>query len=209
MSHAFFHKKRQYRAANSLDERKTWIKAGISIVFLAFLLLNTSQASAHTAGQSFEKTVGDYLVDIGYDALEVKEGQEIVLDMALIEKPGSLGWKYADYDSVWLQISMEGQEPFRSVSPVGLPSPVMAKHTFEKAGDYQLAVRFLKGEEVLADAAFTLDVKGANEESFLSKAFSYFLFIVFLAVVVGVIWVRRNAPKANPATHRTTTKRKK
>jgi hypothetical protein len=155
-------------------------------------------AFAHAIGQSLEKEVGEYLVDIGYDAVDINAGQEVLFNAVLIRDPGTSAWQYGPYDEVWLQIKRGNAEPFRAIIPVRQPSPVNVRYRFPEAGTYQLSARFLAGDTVLADASFALPVYGASDDGTSVKAAALILFGSMLFLVIGVVWYRRYTPTPLP-----------
>ena len=55
----------------------------MKLVILAIMLVSVLAVSAHGTGASWETTVGDYLIDIGYDPAEIIEKQPVVFDFAI------------------------------------------------------------------------------------------------------------------------------
>jgi hypothetical protein len=167
----------------------------------ACLACSVLPASAHSIGQSLEKKVGDYLVDIGYDALDITEGQEIRFDAVLIQNPGSLQWQYAPVDEVWFQIKKEGLEPFRDDIPLKLPAPAFTRYRFAEGGSYTLSVRFLGAGKTLAETSFPLSVRSKASQESATKNVALTLFGLLLVFVVGVVGYRRYAavPPASSA----------
>lgn len=149
----------------------------------------------HGVGQTLEREVGGFLIDIGYDAPEITKGQEVLFNAALLKDAGTTRWSYAPYDEVWIQIGPDGGEPMRAIIPVRTPSPVNLKYVFTDAVEHHLSVRFLGDGKTLAETSFELPVSasattGGGQDA---KGLYLMLFGVFLLVIVGVVGYRRYA----------------
>ena len=173
----------------------------LSLLAAAFLTASSANAEAHLIGQSFEKKVGEYLVDVGYDTMDITQGQQVVFNATLIKNPGTLQWEYAPFDSMWFQLKKEGGEPFRKVIPLKLPGPVNVRYDFAESGEYELAVAFLQGEEILAQASFDVPVRSIEAKDDTAKSVALVLFSVFLFIVISVVWHRRHGSAAAPVSN--------
>ena len=198
MFYAYFLKDSQSLRSWFRWHSKVTLARCLAWIPLAAIVLYAPPSSGHGVGQTMEQEVGDYLVDIGVDTVEILEEQDAVFDMALVEHAGTLQWEYAPYDTVWVMMSQEGKEPLRTILSVKNPAPILLTHRFDDPGDVRLAVRFLQdGEEKLADASFTLNVHSKDESG--GKGIALALFALFLMGVIGVVWYRRNET-AQPAS---------
>jgi hypothetical protein len=108
---------------------------------------------AHEEGLSFEKVVGAYKVDVGYE--EATAGEAAVFDFELFNA------KTEDpqpFDNVWVRATKGGTTVFAG--------PIAAEHfgkpgfslMFSEAGSYMLSVRYVKGSETLAEAEFPFTI---------------------------------------------------
>lgn len=131
-------------------------------VFLLTLVavLFANVAFAHETGLSFEKAVGDYVVDVGFDADIIKEAEPVQLDAVLWNKEKT---QSQDYSDVFVRIqSAEEETVFASdffKPQIGSAGAVFA---FPKAGDYVMEVIFIKDEQLLAKTEFEVNVKEAT-----------------------------------------------
>ncbi len=128
------------------------------IIIAVSLLFATNLVLAHGTGQSFEKPVGDYLVDIGIDAVTSYAGEQIRLDFNLWNKEKT---ESIDFSDVWVRIAPK--DGFGIVFAGYLDRPEFGltgmTFTFPKGGDYQLTVRFNKdGEKIAEDVSFDTTV---------------------------------------------------
>ena len=117
-------------------------------------------AGAHISGQSFEKKVGDYLVDAGCDALTFVPDQKNFCNFGLIENAGTLNWDYAPFDEVHVAISADGtdEQPFREEVKLLAPIPAFIVYAFPHTGAYTMNVRFLENRKLLAETSFPVTV---------------------------------------------------
>lgn len=174
--------------------------AGLTMLLSA---LCVPLASAHVTGNYLERTVGEYLVDIGYDTFTILEKQTIVFNAALIKDAGSLEWDYAPADALWIQITPPHADVFRTFIPIKQPGPVNASYTFDEPGTYRLAVRFLEGETVLAETSFPLTVHSIASQTSQTKTIALTLFAAFLAFVIYTKWARRTQERKTVSHRRT------
>ena len=119
---------------------------------------------AHGLGQSLEKEVNGYIIDVGYDAIDVIEtGAPIRFDFNLLTKDRA---STGGFTHVWVKISPNDT----GLSFAGFlhrPEFLLTgmSYTFQNAGQYELTVRFLDNEDKnLAEATFPLEVKGKDLE---------------------------------------------
>ena len=118
-------------------------------------------ASAHAVGHSLEKLVNGYLVDIGYDRVEVVKGDMVNFSFGLIEHPGTFSWDFAPFTTVEMEISAPPELSFRKMLEATSYGPPVLAYTFAHTGPYELDVRYLQGKTVLAAARFPLQVRSS------------------------------------------------
>lgn len=168
------------------------------ITIITFLLLATQAVYGHGLGQSFEKEVGDHVIDVGYDAPDkVYAGEAIRFDFNLWQKNRT---DVADFDHVWVRIAPE-EEGILFVGFLYRPEFLLTgmSYAFADAGQYELTVRFLdKDDKNLAEGSFPLDV--VTEEALPSSLMSAgtlagFLFGAFVgAGIVFLATRKKSAP---------------
>lgn len=131
-------------------------------------LCGPSLLSAHGSGLSFEKEVGEYLVDIGYDS-EPRTGVPVRFEFNLL----TLAGEPASFDEVWVRILEEKM--------TSLAGPIRGQelgrttllYEFSDEGVYTLDVSYRKNGNELAEAAFDLLV-GAGAENPSRSPWMYF-----------------------------------
>ena len=149
-------------------------------LFLTTLfILSAGIASGHGLGQSFEQKAGNYLVDVGYSSPDnIETGDFTRFDFNLWKEDKS---DVVDFDHVWVRIAPQGGRGANFAGFFYHPTPLSSgmSYKFEKAGTYELTVRFLdKDEANIAEATFSLEV--ISEGSFLS-------FLKFSSTILGVL----------------------
>lgn len=125
------------------------------------LLLLPAFASAHGGQPSLEKTVGPYLVDIGFDRIGMRPGEEVTFDFDLFTATGALNFvkftnvnvEFATKDGVTVHEQVVENEE------VNVPS---MKYTFNKAGTYVMHVTYMRGDEQIVYTTFELPVGTTN-----------------------------------------------
>ena len=156
------------------------------------------RSGALITGQSFEKKVGDYLVDAGCDTLTFIPGQKNFCNFGLIEHPGSLNWDYAPFDEVDVTISADGtdEQPFRQEVKLTAPIPAFIVYAFPHTGAYTMHVLFLENRRLLAETSFPVTV--SSPPSWISSNRLWTIIIGGILVVAGVYAMMETARKHLP-----------
>lgn len=136
-----------------------------STIIVSFLIF-AQFVSGHSLGQSLEKQINGYFVDVGYDATDkIYTGDTIRFDFNLwIEDKSDM----ADFDHVWVRIAPK-EEGIAFAGFLYRPEFLLTgmSYTFQEAGPYELTVRFLdKDDKSLAEALFPLIVEKPSSFSF-------------------------------------------
>ena len=133
---------------------------------------------AHTTGASFEKQIGKYTVDIGYDTTVPQAGERLVLDFNLENKDTTL----AAFDYVWVRISSDTETVLATGihrADVG-PTSLLFAIPGDFRGPLTINARFEKGENTLAETSFELPVKSTGLSPFFGAVLG-----AILGLVVG------------------------
>lgn len=128
--------------------------AGVAAAVLVF---------AHGGGQSLEKIVGDYKLDIGFDAEDgVKAGQSALFDFNLFTASGE---KEVDFTDVWVRIMQDARIIFAgSIIKPEFGAPRMTAF-FPQSGVYELTVRFQNKGEQIIETPLLLNVPEGEKRS--------------------------------------------
>lgn len=126
-----------------------------------FLVLSSFQfAGAHSLGQSLEKQVNGYFIDVGYSAVDkIYTSDTIRFDFNLWNENRA---DVAGFDHVWVRIAPKDKEGISFAGFLYRPEFLLTgmSYTFQEAGLYELTVRFLdKDDKNLAEASFPLTVE--------------------------------------------------
>ena len=147
-------------------------------------------AHGHGFGQSFEKVMDNYIIDVGIDALDLVAGEPVRFDFILWNKDRTEAIEFTD---AWVRIAPAD----RGIVFAGnLHQPEFGStgmtYVFPKSGDYELTVRFQQNGEPIVEANFPLKVgAGASESSgVFSRQLIMGLFLGFIAGA-GVVWFLR------------------
>jgi len=134
------------------------------IIITVFIFCVAQLANGHGLGQSLEKEVNGYVVDVGYDAVDkIQAGDATRFDFNLLNKDKS---EIADFDHVWVRIAPQDA----GIVFAGFlyrPEFLLTgmSYTFQEASKYELTVRFLdKEDKTLAEASFPLEI--VSDETF-------------------------------------------
>lgn len=158
------------------------------IVALSFAVL--SLAEGHGLGQSLEKEVGDYIIDVGYDAIDkIEVGEATRFDFNLWNQSKT---DIADFDHVWVRIAPK-DEGLSFAGFLYRPEFLLTgmSYTFEKSGEYELTVRFVdKEDKTLAEATFPLTIEDTGS-SFSADTITGILIGIMVGVVATFFIVRK------------------
>jgi hypothetical protein len=155
-------------------------------ILLFILMFIPALASAHGGQPSFEKEVNGYLVDIGYDQIGIRPGEEVAFDFDLFAEDGLA---FAPFTAVEVHIWDPDNEVFHeTIANDGVNVPTI-KVAFPVEGKYTLQAIYRNEEEVLADASFELPVdkisgsvgRGINAATYVLAA-ALFVFAGYIIV---------------------------
>lgn len=128
----------------------------IKLLFFIFLIIGFGfSLSAHGTGASFEKVIGNYKIDIGYDPVIFTSGGVHRFDFDIFDSKTN---NNVDFSDVWVNISEGSKTVFASGihrSDLGIAGMTFV---FPNKGDYTLSVRFEKGDNNIVESTFPVKV---------------------------------------------------
>ena len=152
-------------------------------VFLCVLLTFPLLAAAHGTGASFETTVDEKLIDIGYTPKEPTVDTSTLFDFALFDTSDDTE---IAFDSIWVRIHQDREVFFAS----GITKPAIGTmsllYTFPAPGTYEISVRYQNKDETIVESSFTLPVKASQTTKDTAATSSSYLLIA-VAAVFGVV----------------------
>lgn len=160
----------------------------IGLIFITIFAI-AHIAYGHGFGQSLEKVVGDHIVDVGFDAVDLVAGEPIRLDIILWNKDRTETPTFTD---AWVRIAPID----RGIVFAGnLHQPEFGStgmtYVFPKAGDYELTIRFQNKDDVITEASFPLKVGEGTSST--SGGWRSWLSGGFLGLIIGggFVWLLR------------------
>lgn len=134
-------------------------------VFILAIFFFGSAAYAHSVGQSLEKTVGDYSVDIGYDTSPISAGEAVRFDFNL-RKDGARFDAPPEFEYLWVRIAPQGGEGILFAGYLANLDFALTGMTyvFPRGGTYELTVRFEKDAKTVAETSFPLIVEAGDTQ---------------------------------------------
>ena len=130
----------------------------VAVLVIAFsVLFWGSSVSAHSTGASFEKTVDNYLIDVGYSEVSIQEGTPVRFDFDLFDAQEQTTPK--EFSDAWIRIS-QGNKTFFA-GQLGRPQLGKTGITLviPEAGEYELYVRYNNDNESVVETIFPLQVE--------------------------------------------------
>jgi len=132
------------------------------LLLILLSLLVPFVALGHGLGVSYEETVGEYSIDIGYEPEAITSESRVRFDFGIFDKTTG---EEVEYSDLWLRINEGNQTVFAS----GIHSPEFgtagALYVFPGGGSYEVSVRFQNGGDQLAEVSFPVEVADASESS--------------------------------------------
>ena len=125
--------------------------AAAALMALPFLVF------AHQTGVSFEKEIGAYLIDTGYDPPQPQGGERIVFDFNLKSKTDKTP---EPFDYVWVRLEKDTS----TLLATGIaradfgPTSLLYQIPENMSGNLSVNVRYQKGDQALAETDFTIPV---------------------------------------------------
>ena len=151
--------------------------------FLGTSFLFTNFALAHGGGESLEKVVGEYRIDIGYDPAIIEAARPSFFDFDLLfnETGGR-----SEFSDIWVRIMKGKQTVFAS----GVHKPSFGNttmvYTFSEGGEYSIDVRFQNEGGKIAEASFPLTVQSTPSATGSGSGISFLWLVIGAAMgVVG------------------------
>lgn len=128
------------------------------ILFSLVVALLPVAAFAHGDRPSFEAESGPLLIDVGYDVVGFRPGEEVTFDFDLFRDPNGSP-SFEPFDAVRVQI-LKDEKVVHTQAVVNEQSFVPSmKYTFPAEGAYKLTTSYVKGDSVLAEASFDIAVR--------------------------------------------------
>lgn len=152
------------------------------LLTIALLAAIASVTHGHGFGQTLEKAIGDFVIDVDYDALELRAGEPARFNFNIWNKDRTQPSEFTD---VWVRIAPQNTQGVVFAGSVHNPEFGFAgfTYTFPRSGFYELAVRFQKnGEQLAEEVSFPLTVT-AGETQEGSRNWRD----VILGIVIGLI----------------------
>lgn len=151
-------------------------------------------ATANGFGVALDKPVGDYVVNVDYDAVSgIYAGDPVQFAFQIFNKDRS---EQLDFDNVWVSITPETKSGIfaRPAFDGGIMGstfpPSGMTFAFPASGSYTLNLRYEKGDKTLAEAGFPLDVKSGEGDKGNKGFFSFsgdFLKGALSVMLVGIV----------------------
>ena len=155
----------------------------IVISFFAFF----GVVNAHVTGASFENTIGEYVVDVGYDPAQVQAGDRLVLDFT-IKKDG----KPVDFDTVWVRIKSSDTTLLATgIARAELGATTLLYNVPKDVRELSISTRFEKGEDWLAVGEFSLPALKPESSSYPNHIA---LSVSAATILLGIVFARRYYP---------------
>jgi hypothetical protein len=158
-----------------------------TIIFSSIMIFAIAgSAYGHGFGQSFEKVVDNYMIDVGIDALDLVAGEPMRFDFVLWNKDRT---ETPEFTDAWVRIAPAD----RGIVFAGnLHQPEFGStgmtYMFPKAGDYELTVRFQQNGEPIVEASFPLKVSAGASDT--SGSWQNSLMGIFIGIIIGsaAVW---------------------
>ncbi len=131
--------------------------SAVVLVSLCAVLSVPFFASAHGEGASYEETVGNFLVDVGYSSPAPVSGESVVFDFKISAAESAPGID-TEFSNVWVRI----ESADTTVLATGVYNPAFGgprlSYAFPKEGEYTVYARYENSQGPLAEVSFPMTV---------------------------------------------------
>jgi len=156
------------------------------LIFTILAVLPVYVVGAHSLGESLEKEVDGYLIDIGYSTTELIANSAVVFEFNLLNEND----EFVDYSNVWLRIIKDD----RTILATGIHNAEFGgariTYTFAESGAYEFSARYEKGIDSIAEATFPIEVLPNPSEGSGSVNIIFLGVVGILGIGVGAITTR-------------------
>lgn len=152
------------------------------LAFVLVFFVFVGSTNAHEGGASFEKKVGNYKIDVGYDPEEFVSGESQRFDFDLYDSKTE---KDVDFTDVWVNISEEKKTVFAGGIYKSELGGAGMTFVFPKEGDYVMSVRFEKDGNNIVESTFPVKVLNGEIEEASSGLIKYKDW--FVGIALGLI----------------------
>lgn len=165
----------------------------LTIALLPLLLF------AHGGGQTVQVTSGDYVLTLDAVSAQLTSGNSERINFE-IERNGA--GQPVVFTHVWVRIvDPAGNFLFAGnikAAPAGFVTGI--SHFFPREGTYDITLRFLHGEDTVAEAELPVVVVGGETNEISGSTIDAMLFTAFGLSVLALIWFgwHRNLTKKTP-----------
>jgi hypothetical protein len=166
-------------------EKTLSLRLVIPVIALAMVLSLPFFVFGHGDGESLEKEVDGYLIDIGYNTTEFIVGSSVVFEFDISKEEESV-----DFDDVWVRISEGNKTVFASGIYNAEFGGARMTYSFPSEGAYEFSVRFQDGSESITEAVFPIEVLPNSDEEDSQNWVLTALLGALVGAVAGVAAVR-------------------
>ncbi|OGZ95063.1 MAG: hypothetical protein A3I44_01650 [Candidatus Sungbacteria bacterium RIFCSPLOWO2_02_FULL_51_17] len=121
-------------------------------------------AFGHSGGASIEKTVGEYIIDIGYSETDLRAGTPLRFDLQLLSASSTTN--VISVDDVWVRIRRVRDNVYPLVGRFHMPAlgPAGMTYEFSEPGEYSMTVRFQKHDKAIVEADIPLTILASEDD---------------------------------------------
>lgn len=148
---------------------------------------------AHGDRPSFEAETGPYLIDIGYDVLGFRPGEQVTFDFDLFRDPNGVP-SFEPFDHVRVEVAKDGEVVHsQEIENQQTLVPSM-KYAFPAAGAYTLSAGYVRDGTLIAEASFAIAVSAGSGTAQRTEAILTYIVAAALVLFCGGYtawsWVR-------------------
>ena len=155
------------------------------VVTFLFVMSPKHTVHAHGTGQSLEKVVGEYLIDVGYDVLgALKPDESVRLDFnVFLNETGEV----ISFTDIWVRIAEGNKTVFAGGIHKARFGSTGMTFTFPEDGEYELNIRFQNESDSIVETTFELSVEGSddNKRTEASGSFSFGIIVIGIMGTFG------------------------
>ena len=143
----------------SVSKKQSQYIAIALAVIIAVLFVGSATTSAHGSEESFEKQVGNILIDVGYSTANFTTDASVVFNFDVKSEEEEVF-----FTDVWVRIVKDTSTVFATGVHNARLGGALMTYKFPGAGQYELSVRYQNDGKNVVEATFPLVVEQGEVE---------------------------------------------
>lgn len=170
------------------------IRGAFAVSLVAIVYIGgAAVVNAHSTGESFEREINGFVIDIGYDPAIIRTGELQRFDFELLASDADQTPR--EYTHVWVRILEDKKTLLATGIHRQRVGPTTLLYTFSAAGTYLLSVSYRDAAGEIAAAEFPVVVKNSQNNGVSYNTIGAIGVIFLGAVLIYIFKPWRRVPQ--------------